>query len=113
MTYDLQEIKALHDALPGPSATATATAKALLAIEVAAERTPPTGSAKKHRLLLRAGAVGLAAAATPASAAELLQEAATAAGRQQAPRPIPGPVGRGPGCFVAIAVRPLPVRHLG
>ncbi|GAA2409303.1 CU044_5270 family protein [Nonomuraea africana] len=99
MTNDLQEIKKSHDALPGPSTTATAKAKALLAAEVAAERTPDTGSAK-YRLLLRAGTVGLAAAvaavafltgtdggATPANAAELLQEAATAAGRQQAPRP--------------------------
>ncbi|MGI5290928.1 CU044_5270 family protein [Nonomuraea polychroma] len=98
MTDDLQEIKTSHDALPGPSATATAKAKDLLAAEVAAERTPPTGSARS-RLPLRTGMVGLAAAvaavafltgtdggAIPASAAELLQEAATAAGRQQAPR---------------------------
>ncbi|MEV3986706.1 CU044_5270 family protein [Nonomuraea sp. NPDC049758] len=99
MTDDLQEIKTLHDTLPGPSATATAKAKHLLAAEAVAERTPRTGSAK-HRLLLRTAAVGLAAAvaavafltgadggATPANAAELLQEAAAAAGRQQAPRP--------------------------
>lgn len=98
MTNDLQEIKTSHDALPGPSATATAKAKDLLAAEMAAERTPAAGSAK-HRLLLRTAAVGLAAAVaavafltgadggtTPANAAELLQEAATAAGRQQAPR---------------------------
>ncbi|MBN6056818.1 hypothetical protein JYK22_33130, partial [Nonomuraea sp. RK-328] len=99
MTNDLQEIKTSHDALPGPSATATARAKDLLAAEAAAERTPHTRSGT-HRLLLRTAAVGLAAAvaavafltgadggATPANAAELLEEAATAAGRQQAPRP--------------------------
>jgi hypothetical protein len=99
MTDDLQEIKTSHDALPGPSAMATAKAKDLLAAEAVAERTPRNSSGK-HRLLLRTAAVGLAAAvaavafltgadggATPANAAELLQEAATAAGRQQAPRP--------------------------
>ncbi|HUR00958.1 MAG TPA: CU044_5270 family protein [Nonomuraea sp.] len=100
MTDDLQEIKTSHDALPGPSPKATAKAKNLLAAEAAAERTPHTGGSAKHRLLLRTAAVGLAAAvaavafltgadggATPANAAELLQEAATAAGRQQAPQP--------------------------
>ncbi|MBT2233600.1 CU044_5270 family protein [Nonomuraea sp. NEAU-A123] len=99
MTDDLQEIRTSHDALPGPSATAIAKAKDLLAAEAVAERTPHTGSGK-HRLLLRTAAVGLAAAvaavafltgtdggATPANAAELLQEAATAAARQQAPQP--------------------------
>lgn len=99
MTNDLQEIKTHHDALPGPSATAVAKAKDLLTAEVVAEGRPRNGSAR-HRLLLRAGAVGLAAtvgavafligtdgAETPASAAELLQKAATTADRELTPRP--------------------------
>ncbi|MEV0195969.1 CU044_5270 family protein [Nonomuraea sp. NPDC050691] len=99
MTDDLQTIKTFHDALPGPSATATAKAKGLLAAEAVAERTPRTGPVK-HRFLLRAAAVGLAASVAtaaflagadggeiPANAAALLQEAATATGRQQAPQP--------------------------
>ncbi|MET8867625.1 CU044_5270 family protein [Nonomuraea sp. NPDC004580] len=99
MTDDLQEIRTFHDALPGPSATATAKAKDLLAAEVAAERTPRTGSTKRL-LLFRTAAVGLAAAVgavaflagtdgrgAPADAAELLLDAATAAGRQSAPGP--------------------------
>ncbi|MFI6395427.1 CU044_5270 family protein [Nonomuraea sp. NPDC050540] len=92
MTQDLQEIKSSYDALPGPSATATARARDLLA----AGRKPRTGYAKHA---LRAGTVGLAATvaavafmigpnggATPANAAELLQHAATAAARQPAPQ---------------------------
>ncbi|MEU6729228.1 hypothetical protein ABZ917_36450 [Nonomuraea wenchangensis] len=91
MTKDLQEIKAFHDALPGPSATATAKAKYLLAAETTAGHTPHAGVARR-RMLLRTGTFGLAASATavafmigtgggatPASAAELLQEAATVA----------------------------------
>ncbi|WP_049556392.1 CU044_5270 family protein [Nonomuraea sp. SBT364] len=98
MTNDLHEIKAFHDALPGPSAAATAAARELLAAEAAAAGQPPRTGSARRRLLIRAGTVGLAAAvaavafvvgadggATPASAAELLQKAATAADRQQAP----------------------------
>ncbi|MEV4895606.1 CU044_5270 family protein [Nonomuraea sp. NPDC055795] len=92
MTQDLQEIKSSYDALPGPSATATARARDLLTTG----RKPRIGYAKHA---LRAGTVGLAATvaavafmigptggATPANAAELLQHAATAAARQPAPQ---------------------------
>ncbi|MFI6300029.1 CU044_5270 family protein [Nonomuraea sp. NPDC050790] len=88
MTSDLREMKAAYDALPGPSAEATARAREVML----APRPRP------KRRLLRAGTVGLAAAvaavafvvfpgggATPAGAAELLQRAATAAARQPAP----------------------------
>ncbi|MFD9946830.1 CU044_5270 family protein [Nonomuraea sp. NPDC059023] len=92
MTQDLQEIKSSYDALPGPSATATARARDLLT----AGRKPRIGYAKHA---LRAGTFGLAAAvaavafmvgpnggATPANAAELLQHAASVAARQPAPQ---------------------------
>ncbi|WP_433515901.1 CU044_5270 family protein [Nonomuraea sp. CA-143628] len=120
MTNDLQEIKAHHDALPGPSATAVTMAKDRLTAEVAAERGPHIRSAKQ-RLLLRAVAVGLAATVgavaflvgtdggeTPASAAELLQKAATTADREQ--QPLPGQfvyVSRQDQSFVAYMSRSL------
>ncbi|MEU4508346.1 hypothetical protein AB0G05_02515 [Nonomuraea wenchangensis] len=61
----VQEIKAFHDALPGPSATATARAKDLLAAETTAGPAPHAGVVRR-RVLLRTGTAGLAAAAAVA-----------------------------------------------
>ncbi|MGW3346618.1 CU044_5270 family protein [Nonomuraea rubra] len=104
MTNELEAIKAHHDSLPAPSPETTARARALIT-----EETGRAGSGfRGRRWVVRAGvAVGLATAVSaglvlvrggddavpfgtaPASAAELLRHAATAAAREEV-RPGPG-----------------------
>ncbi|MGW0478965.1 CU044_5270 family protein [Nonomuraea sp. NPDC003214] len=108
---ELEAIKAHHDSLPEPAPEVTARAWVLVAEEMEAERAGTARPARLfpgRRLVMRAGlAAGLAAAVTaglvmvrggedsapfgaaPASAAELLRNAATVAAKEDV-RPGPG-----------------------
>ncbi|MFD1545609.1 CU044_5270 family protein [Nonomuraea guangzhouensis] len=101
---EFETLKTYHDSLPAPTSQATARARTLLAAAVEAETSPPRTS-RRSRNAFRGGlVVALAAAMTagvitlrqddatyplgtpPASAAELLRNAAAASARTDEPR---------------------------